>query len=250
MSRSATVQPNAAALGFDIWLSERLWAESPSEEQNCAVRKVMPDAQYRVHTKICASRSKEFYVDSSRPPKTAAISRFHFPVSHGWCMTVALSPSKSQHLSQGLQSLSPTNDLCKLLCPVQALALRLRLTLHPCARQTYTANTEGKEEMVKARVQPGAARSPCSTATDRCARCTHLPDVTHVVQTTLKRETISEDACGRVVLHTMWHFNGKDQHVFYCKLFAGHEPDRVMARKAQQGLVRMDPRTQPILRSL
>lgn len=57
----ATVQPNAAALGFDVSLFERLWTESAANKRKSSVRKVMLDTQYRMHPAICAFPSTEFY---------------------------------------------------------------------------------------------------------------------------------------------------------------------------------------------
>ena len=57
----ATVQPNAATLGHDVSLFERLWVKSISDQRVPAVRRVMLDTQYRMHPAICAFPSNEFY---------------------------------------------------------------------------------------------------------------------------------------------------------------------------------------------
>ena len=56
----ATVRPNAATLGFDVSLFERLWTESSSSHKS-AVQKVMLDTQYRMHPSLCSFPSAEFY---------------------------------------------------------------------------------------------------------------------------------------------------------------------------------------------
>lgn len=58
----ATVRPNAATQGHDISLFERLWVEDSGKYES-AVQKVMLNTQYRMHPKLCAFPSAQFYED-------------------------------------------------------------------------------------------------------------------------------------------------------------------------------------------
>ncbi|KAK3326842.1 hypothetical protein B0H66DRAFT_618173 [Apodospora peruviana] len=77
-----TVQPHAAAQGFDVSLFERLYT-APAGSGGGAIKKVMLDTQYRMHETICKFSSDEFYNSGLKtdrlPPQQLLHLKYEFP---------------------------------------------------------------------------------------------------------------------------------------------------------------------------
>ena len=112
----ATVQPNAAALGHDVSLFERLWVESTSDQRRPAVRKVMLDTQYRMHPAICAFPSNEFYegkLMTASHCKHISIpaSSFHWPDNGS--RSVFIQVTASEDLGRKSKSNAEQANICQ-----------------------------------------------------------------------------------------------------------------------------------------